>query len=89
MEWLTEYSIEPFEQAEDSRAAMVAMMLANVNLRSGATPFTIDNFIAELRQFRQKQHEEPKEKPEITMDVFTAMLAGSGAAVVHGVRPTE
>jgi len=86
MEWVTEDSIEPLDDAEDSRAAMIAMVLANVNRRPGSDPFTIKNFIAELRLYR-RESQEPKEAKEITVDGFATLLTAGGMSIIKGVRP--
>lgn len=86
IEWVTEDSIEALDDAEDSRAAVIAMVLANVNRRPGSDPFTIANFIAELRLYR-RESQEPKEAKEITVDGFATLLTAGGMSIIKGVRP--
>jgi hypothetical protein len=56
LEWMAFYQLEPFgEERADVRAGIIASVIANVNRRKGAPPFTAKDFMPFLAAEGERQ----------------------------------
>lgn len=60
-EWIAYSNLEPFgEERADLRSALIACVVANVNVGKGQKPFKIDDFMLKFEEKKQMSDDEIK-----------------------------